>query len=152
MGEYWELNCRGGAAIHSVGTRQPSVNQRLLLAPFYLNHLVDVHAAVTRQGPSWRQIIGTQESGDDAVLVYLPDGGAVHKINQAILVHSDACWHPAGWSRREGRSERGNLWWHETVTFLRCVRLYDSVDGTRWIHVLSLPPYYSGHCKKHIFQ
>lgn len=31
-------------------------------------------------------------------------------------------------------------------------RLHDSVDGTRWIHVLSLPPHYSGHCKKHIFQ
>lgn len=56
-----------------------------------LSHLIDVHAAVTSQRSGRCQVIGTEESGDDAVLVHLTDCGAVNKINQAILVHGDAC-------------------------------------------------------------
>lgn len=56
-----------------------------------ISHLIDVHAAVTGQRASRCQVIGTEESGDDAVLVHLSDCGAVNKINQAILVHGDAC-------------------------------------------------------------
>lgn len=72
----------GASFPHSLSPPLPSCS---------INHLIDVHAVVTRQGASRRQIIGTQESGDDAVLVHLPDGGAVHEINQAVLVHGDAC-------------------------------------------------------------
>lgn len=107
------------------------------------NHLIDVHAVVTRQRPRRRQVVGSQESGDDAVLVHLSYCGAIHEINQAALVHGDACW-------REGRGRVRRRGWSTAET--RCLGLHDSVDRTRWLHVSSLASYYSGHCKKHSCQ
>ena len=65
-------------------------NNRLALES--TSHLIDVHAVVTGQRASRCQVVGTEEGWYDAVLVDLPDCGAIDKINQAILVHSDACW------------------------------------------------------------
>lgn len=62
------------------------------LALLCLSHLIDVHAIVTGQRASRCQVIRTEESGDDAVLVHFSDCGAINKINQPILVHCNACW------------------------------------------------------------
>lgn len=65
------------------------------------SHLIDVHAVVTCQRAGRRQVVGAEESGDDAVLVHLSDCGAINKINQAILVYGDACWHQVRGRREE---------------------------------------------------
>lgn len=111
-----------------------------------VNHLIDVHAVVTCQRASRRQVVGSQESGDDAVLVHLSYCGAIHKINQAALVHSDTCWQEGRERVRTGGEEGQNM------VDTQHLSLHDSVDRTRWIHVSSLASYYSGHCKKHSCQ
>lgn len=72
-----------------VSTQAGRVNYCLALV--CTSHLIDVHAVVTGQRASRCQVVGPKESGDDAVLVHFSDCGAVNKINQAILVHGDAC-------------------------------------------------------------
>lgn len=57
------------------------------------SHLIDVHAVVAGQRASRRQVVGAEERGDDAVLVHLPDRGAVDEIYQSVLAHGDACAH-----------------------------------------------------------
>lgn len=61
------------------------------LALVCIGHLIDVHAVVTCQGASRCQVVGAKKSGDDAVLVHLSDCSAINEINQAILVHCNAC-------------------------------------------------------------
>lgn len=56
-----------------------------------LSHLIDIHAVVTGQRTCRCQVVGTEESGNDAVLVHLSDSGAIDEINQTVLVHGDAC-------------------------------------------------------------
>lgn len=71
------------------------------------NHLIDVHAVVTRQRASRRQVVGSQESGDDSVPVHLSYCGAIHEINQAALVHGNACWQEG--RERVGRGRGRNM-------------------------------------------
>lgn len=61
------------------------------LAHLCVSHLIDIHAVVTGQRASRCQVVGAEESGDDAVLVHLSDCGAVDEIYQAVLAHGDAC-------------------------------------------------------------
>lgn len=55
-----------------------------------LSYLRNVHNRVTAERPSRCQVIGTQHSGDDPILINPPDHGAIHKVNQSKLVHGDA--------------------------------------------------------------
>lgn len=85
--------CVGGARSQRANVLRESARRGLRTVwQRRVNHLIDVHAVVTRQRSSRRQVVGSQESGDDAVLVHLSYCGAVHEINQAALVHGDACW------------------------------------------------------------
>lgn len=126
------------------------------LALLCLSHLIDVHAIVTGQRASRCQVIRTEESGDDAVLVHFSDCGAINKINQPILVHCNACWKQVRgreWRREVQRKKlviTGKKNKNMVDTLHLC--LHDSVDRTRWIHVSSLPSHYSGHCKKQSHQ
>lgn len=126
------------------------------LALLCLSHLIDVHAIVTGQRASRCQVIRTEESGDDAVLVHFSDCGAINKINQPILVHCNACWKQVRgreW-RREVQRKKLVITRKKKKNMLDTLHLclHDSVDRTRWIHVSSLPSHYSGHCKKQSHQ
>lgn len=70
-------------------------------------HLIYVHAVVAGQRSGRRQVVGTEERGDDAVLVHLSDGGAVHKVYQSVLAHSDACGHRVKTKKRRRRRRDG---------------------------------------------
>lgn len=144
------VGAQGGAVTCSVCEHTGRVNNCLPLV--CISHLIDVHAVVTGQRASRCQIVGTKESGDDAVLVHFSDCGAVNKINQAILVHGDACWHQVRGGKKEKGRERKKKKCDENMVDMRHLCLHDSVDRTRWIHVSSLPSHYSGHCKKHSHQ
>lgn len=50
-----------------------------------------MHASITGQRASRSEVIRPQQCGDDAVPVYLADHGAIHKVDEAILVHCNAC-------------------------------------------------------------
>lgn len=50
-----------------------------------------MHAGVTGQRSCRHQIIATQQGGDDSVAINFPDQSAVHKVDQAIFINSDAC-------------------------------------------------------------
>lgn len=101
----WKVGggARGGAVTCS---EKPTgrANDRLALES--ISHLIDVHAVVAGQRASRCQVVGTEESWYDAVLVHLSDCGAIDKINQAILVHSDACWHQVRGGKKEKRRGR----------------------------------------------
>lgn len=94
------------------------------------NHLIDVHA-VARQRASRRQVVGSQECGDDTVPVHLSYRGAIHKINQAALVHGDACWQDGrekGWGGVGGEKCGGYAasqlaWLSGQNTVNTCVKL-----------------------------
>lgn len=104
------VGAQGGAVTCSVCEHTGRVNNCLPLV--CISHLIDVHAVVTGQRASRCQIVGTKESGDDAVLVHFSDCGAVNKINQAILVHGDACWHQVrGGKKEKGRERKKKTWW-----------------------------------------
>ena len=53
-------------------------------------HLADVHAGVAAEGPDGGEVVGTQQGGDDAVLVDLPDHGGVHEVHESILIHRNS--------------------------------------------------------------
>lgn len=51
------------------------------------SHLGHIHAGVTAQWPDSSEVIGAQQSGDDSILVNLPDHGGINKVHESVLVH-----------------------------------------------------------------
>lgn len=106
--ESWVSKLEGGGARGGAVTcsEKPTGRANNRLALESISHLIDVHAVVAGQRASRCQVVGTEESWYDAVLVHLSDCGAIDKINQAILVHSDACWHQVRGGKKEKRRGR----------------------------------------------
>lgn len=85
-----------GAGLHSVKKKTK-----------LLSYLRNIHNRVTAERPSRCQIIGTQYSGDYSILINPPDHGAIHKVNQPKLIHSDA------WKESKKDSQKLMAAWHE---------------------------------------
>lgn len=54
-------------------------------------YLTYVHAGITCQRPCRGQVITAQHCGDDSITIHLPDHGSIHKVDQSILIHCNAC-------------------------------------------------------------
>lgn len=54
-------------------------------------YLSDMHAGITGQRTSRCEVIRPQQGWDDAIPVYFPDHGTIHKVDEPVLIHSNAC-------------------------------------------------------------
>lgn len=54
------------------------------------SHLGHIHAGVTAQWTDSCEVVGSQQGGDDSILVDLSDHGGINKIHKPILVHRNA--------------------------------------------------------------
>lgn len=56
-----------------------------------MSYLRDVHHSITAEGSGRGQVIKSQESRDDTILVDSANHGPIHKEDYAVLIHSNAC-------------------------------------------------------------
>lgn len=60
-------------------------------------HLADVHASVAAERLRGHQSVGANHGGEQAALVNLLDGGAVHEVDHAPFIHRNT------WARERER-------------------------------------------------
>lgn len=54
-----------------------------------LADLTDIHAGIAAQWAHSSEVIGAQESRDDAVLIHLPNHGGIHKVHKPVFIYSN---------------------------------------------------------------